>query len=53
MHRDSKHEDSQSIRQNNVPDGALPHLSESDIQELISFFRLLAKWDREANGKSA
>jgi hypothetical protein len=34
--------------QNNDPDGALPDLSDSDIEELIQFFKLPDKWDHEA-----
>ena len=37
---------SQPLQQNNDSDRGRTNLSESDIAELISFFQLLAKWDR-------
>jgi hypothetical protein len=30
-----------------IPDGAVPTLSDNDIEELVSFFQLLAEWDRQ------
>lgn len=42
-----------AVQPNNDLDAALPHLSESDIQELISFFELLATWDREAQASDS
>ena len=38
---------SQPADRNNDPDGALPSLSDNHLQELISFFKLLDKWNRE------
>jgi hypothetical protein len=35
----------------NDPDGPLPSLSDSDIDELIRAFQLLDEWDREAHRK--
>jgi hypothetical protein len=32
---------------NNHPDGAVPTLSNNDIEELVRFFQLLAEWDRQ------
>lgn len=42
---------SQAVQQNKESDGALPSLSDSDIEELIRFFQLLDDWDREARSK--
>jgi hypothetical protein len=47
MSYENSETDSQPVHQNNEPDGALPALSDSDIEELIRFFQLLARWDRE------
>jgi hypothetical protein len=38
---------SQPADRNNDPDGVLPSLSDIHLQELISFFQLLDKWNRE------
>lgn len=42
--------ESQPVQQNNNPK---PHrtLSESEIEELLSFFQLLDEWDREERSK--
>ena len=39
--------DSQLIRQNNDPDGALPSLNDRDLQLLVSFFQQLDDLDRQ------
>jgi hypothetical protein len=46
-----KQTESQPVQQNNDPK---PHrtLTDAGIEELISFFQLLAKWDRETKSKS-
>ena len=38
---------SQPVQQNNHPHGALPTLSDNDIEELVRFFQPLAEWDRQ------
>jgi hypothetical protein len=38
---------SQPVQQNNHPDGALPTLSDNDIEEFVRFFQRLAEWDRQ------
>jgi hypothetical protein len=47
MARENSQNDSQPIHRNNDPDGTLPRLSDSDIQELVLFFQLLDEWDRQ------
>ena len=44
---------SQPVQPNNDPDGALPNLSDSDIEKLVRFFQLLAEWDRQRTPSSA
>jgi hypothetical protein len=44
---------SQPVQQNDEPDCTQPNLSESDIGELVRFFQLLEKWDRQYRLKVA
>jgi hypothetical protein len=41
MSYENSETDSQSLHQNSEPEGALPMLSVSEIEELVSFFQLL------------
>ena len=38
--------------QNNDSDGAQRSLTDSDVEELIRFFQLLAEWEREHTASS-